>query len=162
SLGMRGASVRKGWLAERAAPYGELPPALSTAPCAMIAVYFRRSGRHGTDIRAISKDGAPMTDDHKTGTPKDSHYARLRRTHRDQPGKAQPAARRRPPSEPGTAAPDGLVRLYGLHTVRAAIDNPKRRIARLLVTLNAKDRLGIADIAALPFPAEIVDPKTID
>ena len=103
-----------------------------------------------------------MTDDRKPGTPKDSHYARLRRTHRDQAGKGQPAERRRAPSEPGTAAPDGLVRLYGLHTVRAAIDNPKRRIARLLVTLNARDRLGIAEGTALPFPVEIVDPKAID
>ena len=54
------------------------------------------------------------------------------------------------------------MRLYGLHTVRAAIDNPKRRIRRIMVTRNALERLEITDPAALPFPVEIVEPRDID
>ena len=54
------------------------------------------------------------------------------------------------------------MRLYGIHTVRAALDNPSRKISRMLVTRNAAERLGIADIAALPFTAEIVEPRDID
>ena len=88
-----------------------------------------------------------MSDDKKrpdrTGTPKDKHYANLRRAHRDQkvggkPG-GPPTFRPRPAVPRGEAAPDGLVRLYGLHTVRAALDNPRRKISRMLVTRNAAE-----------------------
>jgi 23S rRNA (guanosine2251-2'-O)-methyltransferase len=99
-----------------------------------------------------------MADDKKTPTPKDSHYARLRRAHRERHG-GQPVRRPLPPS----ALPDdGLVRLYGLHTVRAALDNPRRKIRRMLVTRNALDRLGLADLDALPFLVEFVEPRDID
>lgn len=104
-----------------------------------------------------------MSDD-KKGTPKDSHYARLRRQHRDQKmglHGGKPVARR-PGVPPGDSAPAGLVHLYGLHTVRAAMDNPARRIQYMRVTRNAMERLGIADATALPFEARIVDPKEID
>ncbi|MDY6962388.1 MAG: RNA methyltransferase substrate-binding domain-containing protein, partial [Pseudomonadota bacterium] len=101
-------------------------------------------------------------DDSKTGTPKDTHYAKLRRQHRDEKRGGAPAFRPRPAVAPGDDPADGLVRLYGLHTVRAALDNPRRRIRRMLVTRNAQERLGIADIAALAFPAELVEPKAID
>ena len=63
---------------------------------------------------------------------------------------------------PGEAAPEGLVRLYGIHTVRAALDNPSRKISRLAVTRNAAERLGLGDLAALPFKAELVEPRDID
>jgi 23S rRNA (guanosine2251-2'-O)-methyltransferase len=101
-----------------------------------------------------------MADDRKTHTPKDSHFARLRRAHRDQKA-GRPA---RPASEPagGTIPDDGLVRLYGLHTVRAALDNPRRKIRRMLVTRNALERLDITELAALPFPAELVEPRAIE
>jgi 23S rRNA (guanosine2251-2'-O)-methyltransferase len=111
-----------------------------------------------------------MGDDKKSKTPKDTHYANLRRAFRDQksggkpggkPGGA-PAFRPRPAVAPGGAAPDGLVRLYGIHTVRAALDNPRRKISRLAVTRNAAERLGLADLSALPFPAELVEPRDID
>lgn len=102
-----------------------------------------------------------MSTDKKPGTPKDSHYARLRRTHRDQVGGAT-QFRPKKPVPPGAEPSDGLIRLYGLHTVRAALDNPKRKIRRMLVTRNALERLGIPDIGALPFAASIVDPKDID
>ncbi|TIT92021.1 MAG: RNA methyltransferase, partial [Mesorhizobium sp.] len=63
---------------------------------------------------------------------------------------------------PGESPGDGLVRLYGLHTVRAALDNSRRKIRKMLVTRNAAERLAIADLAALPFKAELVEPKEID
>lgn len=100
-------------------------------------------------------------DDGRPGTPKDTHYAKLRRAHRDRKGGA-PAPRQRAEIPPGEAPADGLVRLYGLHTVRAALDNPRRKIRRMLVTRNAAERLGVAEPSALPFPATIVEPKEID
>ena len=54
------------------------------------------------------------------------------------------------------------MRLYGIHTVRAALDNPHRKIRRMLVTRNAMERLAIADLSALPFAAELVEPRAID
>ncbi|MDX8464223.1 RNA methyltransferase [Mesorhizobium sp. VK23B] len=98
----------------------------------------------------------------KPGTPKDTHYAKLRRAHRDQKAGGAPAFRPRQPVPPGESPADGLVRLYGLHTVRAALDNPRRKIRKMLVTRNASERLSIGDLAALPFKAELVEPKDID
>ncbi|GAA4113287.1 23S rRNA (guanosine(2251)-2'-O)-methyltransferase RlmB [Aminobacter aganoensis] len=103
-----------------------------------------------------------MNDTKKPGTPKDSHYAKLRRTFRDQKAGGAPAFRPKRPLPPGENAPDGLVRLYGLHTVRAALDNPRRKIRRMLITRNAAERLEIADLGALPFATEVVEPKEID
>jgi 23S rRNA (guanosine2251-2'-O)-methyltransferase len=98
----------------------------------------------------------------KSGTPKDTHYAKLRRAHRDEKAGGAPAFRPRQPVPPGENPADGLVRLYGLHTVRAALDNPRRRIKKMLVTRNAAERLAIADLAALPFNTEMAEPKDID
>ena len=100
----------------------------------------------------------------KTKTPKDSHYARLRRAHRDVKAGGAPAAspRQRPAAATGEPVPDGLVRLYGLHTVRAAIDNPRRKIDRMLATRNALQRLGLGEAPRLPFPVEMVEPRAID
>ncbi|RVC56691.1 MAG: RNA methyltransferase [Mesorhizobium sp.] len=103
-----------------------------------------------------------MSKDNKPGTPKDTHYAKLRRAHRDQKAGGAPAFRPRQPLPPGESPGDGLVRLYGLHTVRAALDNSRRKIRKMLVTRNAAERLSIADLAALPFKAELVEPKEID
>ena len=109
-----------------------------------------------------------MSDDRKTGTPKDSHYARLRRAHRRTEGRAdegeRPAVgpRPRPGQHQAVPAPEGQVRLYGLHTVRAALDNPARRIGRMLATRNALSRLGIEEPSRLPFLVEIVEPRDID
>lgn len=95
-----------------------------------------------------------MSKDKKAGTPKDSHYARLRRAHRQRTTT--------PPASAGLRSCDGTVRLYGLHTVRAVLDNPSRTIHRMLVTRNAAQRLGLGDLSALPFPVELVEPKAID
>lgn len=107
-----------------------------------------------------------MSKDDKPGTPRDSHYARLRRAHREAgAGGARPHVMPRPRPGGGESVqppPDGLVRLYGLHTVRAALDNPRRRIVRLMVTRNAARRLGLAEPADLPFPTEIVEPRALD
>ena len=54
------------------------------------------------------------------------------------------------------------MRLDGIHTVRAALDNPRRKISRMLVTRNALERLEIGDVAALPFKAEIVEPREVE
>ncbi|MBA1144960.1 23S rRNA (guanosine(2251)-2'-O)-methyltransferase RlmB [Mesorhizobium neociceri] len=103
-----------------------------------------------------------MSNDNTPKTAKDTHYAKLRRAHRDEKAGGAPAFRPRQRVPPGENAADGLVRLYGLHTVRAALDNPRRRIKKMLVTRNAAERLAIADLAALPFKAELVEPKEID
>jgi 23S rRNA (guanosine2251-2'-O)-methyltransferase len=104
-----------------------------------------------------------MSDDKKSGSPKDTHYAKLRRAHRDQKaGVPAPQFRPKKPLPPGENPPDGQVRLYGIHTVRAALDNPRRKIKRMLATRNALERLGVADAGALPFAAEIVEPRDID
>lgn len=47
--------------------------------------------------------------------------------------------------------------LYGMHPVRAALDNPRRRVRRLLATRNAAQNLG-----ETPVEAEIVERKAID
>ncbi|MER9182940.1 RNA methyltransferase [Mesorhizobium sp. M0767] len=103
-----------------------------------------------------------MSNDNKSKTPKDTHYAKLRRAHRDEKSGGAPAFRPRQPVPPGENRADGLVRLYGLHTVRAALDNPRRKIKKMLVTRNAAERLAIADLGALPFKAELVEPRDID
>jgi len=103
-----------------------------------------------------------MNDDRKSGSRKDTHYAKLRRAHRDLKAGGPPAPRQRPPVAAAGDPADGLVRLYGLHTVRAALDNPRRVVRRMCATRNALERLAIADVASLPFKAEIVEPREID
>ena len=66
------------------------------------------------------------------------------------------------PPKPKYDPDTGPVYLYGIHTVRAALDNPERVIKRMLVTRNALERLEIDDVSSLPFSAEIVDPRAID
>lgn len=95
-----------------------------------------------------------MADGRQSGG-KDTHYARLRRAHRDRKRSLEDAV------DP-TSPPDGRVFLYGLHTVRAVLDNPDRKIHRLLATENAARRLEIGDPAALSFPVQTVRPPEID
>ena len=54
--------------------------------------------------------------------------------------------------------PDDLTVLYGWHTVKAALENPERRVRRLLATENAARRLTEEGVAGSP---EIVRPGAI-
>jgi len=105
-----------------------------------------------------------MNDKNSPRTPKDSHYARLRREHRDHKAAAEGKAPHRPQRAPIPAGrvADGTVRLYGLHTVRAAVENSARMILRMRATRNGFARLEIGEAESLPFPVEIVEPKEID
>lgn len=117
----------------------------------------------------------PMSKDDETGAAgsnRDTHYAKLRRAHRDAKREreglppAQPRSKRDMPARKGShyadRGPADTVYLYGLHTVRAAIENPKRAIRGLKATRNALMRLDISEDAALPFPLELVSPQEID
>lgn len=55
----------------------------------------------------------------------------------------------------------GTVWLFGLHAVRDALENPRRRRHRLVVTRNAADRLAEA-IAASGMEPEVVDARRFD
>src|SRR5215475_5865774 len=57
--------------------------------------------------------------------------------------------------------PDGLVLLYGWHTVTMALQNPKRRIRKLFLTENAARRLAEENIETRVAP-EILRPNQID
>lgn len=89
--------------------------------------------------------------DRPTHTPKDSHYANLRRAHRERANSGP---------DPRDAQDEG-VRLYGIHTVEAALANPNRRTKRLLATRNALNRLALVE-DDLPCPLEIVEPRVLD
>lgn len=116
-----------------------------------------------------------MSKDDDTGAPgsnRDTHYAKLRRAHRDAKREHQglppvePRSRRDLPARKGELysariAPD-TVYLYGLHTVRAALDNKARRVLSLKLTRNAMARLDIPEDAAFPFPVDTVTPQDID
>jgi 23S rRNA (guanosine2251-2'-O)-methyltransferase len=68
----------------------------------------------------------------------------------------------RPRFRAGSAnPPDGPAVLYGWHTVKAALENPTRRIRRLLATENAARRLA-DDGVSLPIKPELVRPDIID
>ena len=101
---------------------------------------------------------------------KDTHYATLRRAHRDakrERGEIPtpvPQKRKRSSADdwkPPALAPD-QVYLYGLHTVRAALANPERKNIKLSATQNALVRLEIGPVDALSIPFEIVSPQDID
>jgi 23S rRNA (guanosine2251-2'-O)-methyltransferase len=82
------------------------------------------------------------------------------------PSQSRPQDRRRRPpprgrGRPAPLSPDGPAILYGWHTVKAALENPERRILRLLATENAVRKLTEAGVA-LPVEPELVRPDTID
>src|SRR5437762_4012806 len=64
------------------------------------------------------------------------------------------------PTAPNLAAADGVVVLFGWHTVKAALENPQRHVRRLFATENAARRLA-EDGVALAEPPQIVRPDAI-
>jgi 23S rRNA (guanosine2251-2'-O)-methyltransferase len=62
---------------------------------------------------------------------------------------------------PAATGTDEPAILYGWHTVKAALENPARRIRKLLATENALRRLKDEDVA-LPVEPELVRPDLID
>ncbi|CAD7029148.1 RNA methyltransferase [Pseudorhizobium halotolerans] len=105
--------------------------------------------------------------DDKSG--RDSHYATLRRAVRDakrERGEIPTPDPRKNRRKDAAWAPPQLqpdqVFLYGLHTVRAALANPQRKLIRLSVTQNALARLDMGDAASLPCPVDLVQPQDLD
>ncbi len=114
----------------------------------------------------MSKDDFKNKSGDKSG--RDSHYATLRRNVRDakrERGEIPTPAQRRQKSNKDWKPPQmeaEQVFLYGLHTVRAALDNPARKRIKLSVTQNAFARLDIGEADALGFPVEFVSPQDIE
>jgi len=75
-------------------------------------------------------------------------------------GRPQRPQGRRPPFGERRSAADGPAILYGWHTVKAALENPARRIRRLYATENAARRLA-DDGVALSVTPELVLPDAI-
>jgi 23S rRNA (guanosine2251-2'-O)-methyltransferase len=108
-------------------------------------------------------------DDRNDKSARDTHYATLRRAVRDQKRERgeipTPHQQKRVKSNKDWKPPQlqaEQVFLYGLHTVRAAIDNPERKLIKLSVTQNAFARLDIGEPSILPFPVGFVSPPDID
>ncbi len=118
----------------------------------------KTSGHSGPDNTAGDKSA------------KDTHYATLRRAHRDAKRERgeiptpAPQKRKRTSADdwkPPALAPDQVF-LYGLHTVRAALNNPERKNIKLSTTQNALVRLEVGPADSLGIPVEIVSPQDID
>jgi 23S rRNA (guanosine2251-2'-O)-methyltransferase len=75
-------------------------------------------------------------------------------------GEWEPRRAGKPSRGTGFAEAGGPAILYGWHTVKAALENPARRILRLWVTENAVRRLA-EDKVALPVQPEMVRPDAI-
>ena len=75
-------------------------------------------------------------------------------------GTRRPAPPHRPNRRPAPRDRDGPVILYGWHSVKAALENPGRKVHRLLATENAARRLA-DDGIKLPATLELVRPETI-
>jgi 23S rRNA (guanosine2251-2'-O)-methyltransferase len=115
-----------------------------------------RVGLGGTAVarsRTVGHPGDPSDamQDSRKGTPS------FRPKSRFKPG-PRPA---RPAHNPPGTEEDGIVRLFGVHPVEAALDNPDRVIRRLMATDNAARRLAEV-IAARGLSPEPVTPRDLD
>ena len=96
---------------------------------------------------------------------KDAHYAKLRRAHRDAKrarGDLPPAPRKQARDHGPLPVGEDEVLLYGLHTVRAAIENPDRTLISLKITQNALARLTEGLELPASLDVDIVRPRDID
>ena len=93
----------------------------------------------------------PHTRPQKPGKPR--HFARPQRPKGGREGRREAFGGRSPNS-------DGPAILYGWHTVKAALENPARRIRKLYATENAARRLA-EDGVALPVEPELIRPDAI-
>ncbi len=87
-----------------------------------------------------------------------------RRPQRARPGRRRPGAAHLPVRarrSPGASPVDPPAVLYGWHTVKAALANPRRRVLQLWTTENALRRLAEENVA-LPVTPRIVRPEAID
>lgn len=126
--------------------------------------YFLREARIYVAANNSNTIRSAMNDNNKSKTAKDTHYAKLRRQFRDKKAGVDPnkqVFRPRPHQDAGKV-PDGRVYLYGLHTVRAALENNARVIHTMFATENALTRLEIESPSDLAYPVEIVTPKVLD
>jgi 23S rRNA (guanosine2251-2'-O)-methyltransferase len=110
--------------------------------------------------KPVAKPGAP----HSGGKPVTTHPgAKPATTHPStKPGTTHEQRDRRERFERArreSLRPDDLAVLYGLHTVKAALENPARRIRKFLATENAARRLAEEGVTASP---ELVRPGAID
>lgn len=80
--------------------------------------------------------------------------------HKKRPDRRPSTGFRRPAAAPQTVD-DGVVRIYGIHPVEAALRNPGRRIGRVMMTDNAARRLA-EPLAARRLTPEPVTPRELD
>lgn len=99
--------------------------------------------------------------------------ARPELAQRERPQGDRPYGKRRPPQgEPRTPrppvqkhdidAPRGTIWLYGIHAIGAALQNPQRRLRRLLLTAEAEAALAAAFPKPWPIPTETTDRARLD
>ncbi|MEO0637854.1 MAG: RNA methyltransferase [Pseudomonadota bacterium] len=96
---------------------------------------------------------------------RDSFHAQRRRARRDKVQERREKAMKGQGSQPQKAAVGDYAlgpAIYGLHTVRAALANPKRRVRGLLATQNGLSRLMAELQIPLPVEPELVLPKKLD
>ncbi|WP_254493091.1 RNA methyltransferase [Bartonella sp. B1099] len=95
----------------------------------------------------------------KEKTSQNSHYARLRRRYRDTKGFLSRSSTHL--KKEAASLPQGIIHLYGIHSVQAALKNPKRTFKCLYVTQNALKRLNISE-SDYPCPVTLCTPKYLD
>ena len=96
-----------------------------------------------------------------TRDPRHGNDRRPHRPHRPRPGGPRRAPQAPPPWAAGDADADGLVLLYGVHPVEAALANPARTIGKLYMTENAENRMQAA-LVARGAAALRVTPRDLD
>jgi 23S rRNA (guanosine2251-2'-O)-methyltransferase len=94
------------------------------------------------------------------GHPKESNNAGMKPHVKHKSGHRGRGKSHKPPTR-RTNDDDGIVRLFGIHAVEAALRNDRRRLLRLLATENAARRLEGA-IAARKIEPEPASPRDLD